>query len=246
MTELTINGIPVNIDEGTTVLEACRFLGIEVPTLCYMDGLSSYGACRLCTVEVDENESKGKRKRTRLVASCSYPVRQGLAVRTDSKRVIQIRKMLVELLVARSPNSKTLQDLASSMGINKIRFKFENEDCILCGLCVRMCAEQMNGGAIGFSGRGIIRNVSTPFRLSSEVCRNCGACMYVCPVVEIQCRGVKTPGELCNACLNLPTVCVEGGEYDHAMCYLKPCVACMESADARYRSGKINDEGVMK
>jgi NADH dehydrogenase/NADH:ubiquinone oxidoreductase subunit G len=229
MIDLTINGIGVSVEDGTTILEACRFLGIDVPALCHKDGLSSYGACRLCTVEVDETQ----KKRTRLVASCLYPVKQGLNVRTDSKRVIQIRKMLIELLLARCPNSKTLQDLASSMGIGKVRFKMEHENCILCGLCVRMCTEQMNGGAIAFSGRGTRREVSTPFHLVSEVCRNCGACMYICPVVETQCRGVKTPGELCNACLNLPIVCVEDGKYDHAMCYLKPCIACMEGTSKR-------------
>jgi len=134
--------------------------------------------------------------------------------------------MILELLIAKCPNSKTLQDLASQMGLEKIRFKMENKDCILCGLCVRMCAEQMGSGAIGFVGRGQKREVATPFHMVSEICRNCGACMYICPVVGVQCRGIKSPGELCNSCLIITPQCIE--KYGQVMCTQESCGICIK------------------
>ncbi|NIR87377.1 2Fe-2S iron-sulfur cluster binding domain-containing protein, partial [Candidatus Bathyarchaeota archaeon] len=148
MINLTINGAKVRAEEGSTILEVARFYGINIPTLCYHDELPPYGACRLCMVEIDDG------KRTRLVASCLYPVKEGIKVRTHTERLIKGRKLILELLLARCPNSKTLQDLACKRGLEQVRFQMENEDCILCGLCVRMCAEQMGSGAIGFVGRG--------------------------------------------------------------------------------------------
>jgi bidirectional [NiFe] hydrogenase diaphorase subunit len=219
MVSFTINNVKVEAEEGSTLLEVSRLYGIDIPTLCYHDELTPYGACRLCTVEVDDG------RRTKLVASCLYPAKHGIKVRTHTRRVVEGRKMLLELLIARCPNSKTLQDLASKIGLEKVRFKMENEECILCGLCVRMCAEQMRGGAIGFVGRGQKREVVTPFRVASEECRNCGACMYICPLVELQCRGVKTPGELCNSCLIPSPQCLE--EYDQIMCTADSCGTCI-------------------
>jgi NADH dehydrogenase/NADH:ubiquinone oxidoreductase subunit G len=220
MVTLTIDGVKVQAEQGTTLLEVAQFYGIDIPTLCYNDELTPYGACRLCTVEVDDG------KRTRLVASCLYPVKEGIRVKTHSERVIKGRKMILELLIAKCPNSKTLQDLASQMGLEKVRFKMENKDCILCGLCVRMCAEQMSGGAIGFVGRGQKRKVATPFHIASEVCRNCGACMYICPAVGVQCRGTKSPGELCNSCLIITPQCIE--KYGQVMCTQESCGVCIK------------------
>ena len=220
MINLTINGTKVRAEEGSTILEVARFYGIDIPTLCYHDELTPYGACRLCMVEVDDG------KRTRLGASCLYPVKEGIVVRTHSKRLIEGRRLMLELLLARCPNSKTLQDLACKMGLEQVRFQIKNENCILCGLCVRMCAEQMGSGAIGFVGRGQDREVATPFHMASEICRNCGACMYICPVVELQCRGAKSPGELCNSCLVITPQCLE--KYSQVMCTLDSCGACVE------------------
>lgn len=226
MVNLTINGLRVQAEEGQTILEVARdFLGINIPTLCYLEGLTPYGACRLCTVEVDEG------RRTRLVTSCTYPVKEGIVVKTDSERVIKARRMIVELLLSSCPNSRKLQDLAASMGINRVRFKMEKNDCILCGLCVRMCKEQMRGEAIGFAGRGVHRKVAVPFDKSSEVCRNCGACMYICPAVETQCRGVKVPGEICGGCQSFVPVCLDS--YDHVMCFLEVCGACVKKEEAK-------------
>ena len=220
MVTLTIDGVKVQADEGSSILEVARFYGIEIPTLCYNAELTPYGACRLCIVEVEDG------KWTRLVASCLYPVTEGISVKTHTERVIKGRKMILELLIAKCPNSKILQDLASEIGLEQVRFKMENEDCFLCGLCVRMCAEQMESGAIGFVGRGQKREVITPFRIASEICRNCGACMYICPAVNLQCRGVKSPGELCNSCLIITPQCLE--KYGQVMCLQNSCGACVE------------------
>lgn len=218
MVNLIIDGVKVQAEEDSTILEVARFYGIDIPALCYHDDLSPYGACRLCSVEVEE---KGRK---RLVASCLYPVSEGLRVRTHTARIVNGRKMILELLLARCPNSKTLQDMASKMGLQKIRFKPENDDCILCGLCVRMCTEQMRSGALGFIGRGDTREVVTPFREASEICRNCGACMYICPAMELQCRGIRSSGDLCNSCLVITPQCLE--KYDQVMCYMESCGAC--------------------
>ncbi len=220
MVTLTIDGVKVQADEGSSILEVARFYGIEIPTLCYNAELTPYGACRLCIVEVEDG------KWTRLVASCLYPIKEGISVKTHTESVIKGRKMILELLIAKCPNSKTLQDLASEIGLEQVRFKMENEDCVLCGLCVRMCAEQMGSGAIGFVGRGQKREVVTPFRIASEICRNCGACMYICPAVNLQCRGVKSPGELCNSCLVITPQCLE--KYSQVMCSQNSCGACVE------------------
>ncbi|MCW3975621.1 MAG: 2Fe-2S iron-sulfur cluster-binding protein [Candidatus Bathyarchaeota archaeon] len=220
---LKVNGIEARVDESWTLLEALRFLGVEIPTLCHHDGLTPYGVCRLCMVEIEEKSG------TKLVTSCLYPVKEGIVVKTHTDRVVKGRRMLVELMLARCPNSKTLQDLASKMGIENIRFKMKNEDCILCGLCVRLCKEQMMSGAIGFIGRGEKREVVTPFRTKSEICRNCGACMYVCPVVELPCRGYNPQGELCNSCLRVVPECAD--EYGQIMCYLESCGSCVKKGE---------------
>src|SRR5512143_3226732 len=102
-----------------------------------MDGLSPYGACRLCVVEIGEGA------RSRLVTSCTYPAEEGLKVRTATRRVVRARRMVLELLLATCPQSKVIQDLASAHEVRQQRFKQEHEDCVMCGRCVRMCAEQM-------------------------------------------------------------------------------------------------------
>lgn len=220
MIDLKINGLPVAVEEGTTLLEAARFLGIAIPTLCHMDGLSPYGACRLCVVEIGEGA------RARLVSSCTYPAQPGLAVRTGSSRVMRARRMVLELLLASCPQSKTIQDLASAHGIRQQRFRQEHEKCILCGLCVRMCEEQMMAKAIGFRGRGERRSIGTPFDERSEACRTCGGCMYVCPVCQLRCTYTDPDRAICGGCANLAPPCLEKKKFDDLMCYMAPCVAC--------------------
>ena len=116
----------------------------------------------------------GEGSRAKLVSSCTYPAQKGLTVRTASARVVRARKMVLELLLASCPQSKTIQDLAAFHNVRRQRFRQEHEDCILCGLCVRMCKEQMMAKAIGFRGRGQTRSIGTPFDIKSEACRLCG------------------------------------------------------------------------
>lgn len=220
MITLKINGLEVSVEPGTTVLEAAQFLGFPIPTLCHLEGLTPYGACRLCVVEI------GKSPNSKLVTACTYPVEEGLRVRTASARVIQARKMILELLLASCPQSKTIQDLASAYEVRQQRFRQEYEDCILCGRCVRMCHEQMTGKAIGFRNRGQGRSIGTPFDKSSEECRLCGGCMYVCPACSLRCTYNEPQKAICGGCANISPPCLEKEAFDDMMCYMNPCVAC--------------------
>ena len=222
---LRINGVEVEVERGTSVLEAARFLGIPIPTLCHDDGLTPYGACRLCVVDVTSNG------RARLQSACTLPADDGLVVHTHSERVERARRLLLEMYVATCPQSKTIQDLASLYGVRRVRLEAKNDDCIQCGLCVRMCEEQMAAGAIGFAFRGSKRHVSRPFDKTSALCRQCGACLYICPVCELRCQGPQAETTLCSGCLNFAPVCFQS--YDDAMCFLEPCHACELSGPVR-------------
>jgi len=220
MISLTLNGLQISVEEGSTILEAAQFYGFPIPTLCHMEGLSPYGACRLCVVEIGENE------RAKLVSSCTYPVEEGMKVRTASERVLRARRMVLELLLATCPQSKVIQDLASAHQISQQRFKQEYEDCIYCGRCVRMCQEQMMAKAIGFRSRGERRSIGTPFDIRSEVCRLCGGCIYVCPACQLRCTFVNPELPICGGCANLAPPCIEKEKFHDMMCYMAPCVAC--------------------
>ena len=196
MVELTIDGIKTRVPEGTTVLEAAREMGIVIPTLCHHDGLSPYGACRICIVEIV------KGNKSSLEASCTLPAAGGQVVVTSSEKVKRARKVILELLIASCPNSKTLQDMAAQFGVNKIRFKIKDRNCILCGLCVRFCREQMQSGGIDFVGRGTSRQVNTAFNMKPEECRNCGGCEWICPVCERACLAGNLANGLCGGCQN--------------------------------------------
>ena len=118
------------------------------------------------------------------------------------------------------------QDLAAAHEIRQQRFKQEQETCILCGLCVRMCEEQMMAKAIGFRGRGQNRSIGTPFDIPSEECRQCGGCIYVCPVCELRCTYTEPEKAICGGCANLSPPCVDKDQFHDMMCYMDPCVAC--------------------
>jgi coenzyme F420-reducing hydrogenase beta subunit len=175
---LRIDDREVRTREGKTVLEAAKEAGISIPTLCYHPALSAFGACRLCSVEITD-----KRGRKRIVTSCNYPVEEGLVVDTKSEKVTRTRKMLVELLAARCPKTKKVQDLVSVYGIQKPRLWIEDEeeDCVLCGLCTRVCEELIGVSAINFANRGVKREVTAPYHSLSDDCIGCGACAIVCP-----------------------------------------------------------------
>jgi NADH dehydrogenase/NADH:ubiquinone oxidoreductase subunit G len=232
MITLTINGLATAVEKGTTVLQAAQNLGFPIPTLCHMEGLTPYGACRLCVVEIGEGA------KAKLVTSCTYPAEEGLKVRTASKRVLRARRMILELLLASCPQSKVIQDLASAHEIRQQRFRQEHDDCILCGRCVRMCEEQMMAGAIGFRGRGEKRSIGTPFDTQSEVCRRCGGCIYVCPACQLRCTFTEPDKAICGGCANLRPPCSEMESFDNMMCYMDPCVACeIQKSERTKRSG---------
>ena len=182
MSEITlqIDGRKVQAREGMTVLEAAQSAGIFIPTLCHHEKLEPYGACRICTVEV---EARG---RTNLVAACLYPVEQNLVVRTRSEKVDKTRKMLLELMLAHAPDAAELQDLAQEYGADKARFEKESSFCILCGLCVRYCAEVKKKNAIGFVDRGARREISFIPEIASKECWNCKECFPLCPTEALQ------------------------------------------------------------
>lgn len=232
MKKLNINGLNLSVEKGTTVLEAARMLGLPIPTLCHMEGLSPYGACRLCIVEIGEGE------RVKLVSSCTYPAEDGMKVRTTTKRVARARKMVIELLLASCPQSKVIQDIAAKYDVKQQRFRQEHDDCILCGLCVRMCDEQMVAKAIGFRGRGEERSIGTPFDVKSEKCRLCGGCMYVCPVCQLRCTFTEPDKAICGGCANISAPCLEKEEFDDMMCYMDPCVACEIEKDCKVKEEK--------
>lgn len=183
---LTIDGKEVTAREDMTVLEAARKAGIHIPTLCYHQQLKPYGACRICSVEV---ETKG---RVRVVASCGYPVEQGLVVRTRSPRIDRIRKVLIELIaptvMVNGNVSGEIKKIATEYGADIHRFepqfRGKSTRCILCGQCVRYCEEVVGEHAIGFVGRGIDRRVVF-FPDKARSCIICQACLNLCPTGKI-------------------------------------------------------------
>ncbi len=173
---ITVDGRATTVSATATILDAARQMGISVPTLCHYRGMSPYGACRVCLVEIDT--PRGPRQ----VASCSYPVEEDLVVRTDTEAVQESRRTVLELLLAEAPQSQELAQLAAELGVQQTPLEKAAEGkCILCGLCVRTCNDLMARGAISMFGRGGKRRVHTAFQEPSDQCQACGACVFVCP-----------------------------------------------------------------
>jgi len=201
MLNVKINGIAVSVPKGSTVLDAARKAGIEVPTLCFMKEKNEIGACRICMVEV--NEGRG----FRMVTACVYPCTEGMEVLTNTEKVQKSRKTTLELILSthekkclscvRSTNCE-LQKLCRDYGVEETAFEGfkpayeldcstphlvrDNNKCILCRRCVAACEEQYVG-VIGANNRGIDTNIGTPFEvgLSNVPCISCGQCTAVCP-----------------------------------------------------------------
>ena len=175
-----IDGKELKAAEGMTVLEAARNAGIFIPTLCHHEKLAPYGVCRLCTVEIDVRGWK------KLVAACLYPVEQDLVVNTRSAKVDKIRKLILEFLLAHAPNSPQLQELAQEYGADKDRFEKEASFCILCGLCVRYCAEIKKKHAVGYVNNGTRREIRFVPEIALKECAECKECFPLCPTSYLQ------------------------------------------------------------
>ena len=196
---ITIDGVKVEVEDNLTVLEAARIAGIEIPTLCFLKDINKIGACRICLVEVE-----GARG---LQASCSYPVSEGLVVRTNTKNVLEARKATLELILSNhrkdclscSRNTDCeLQALAEKMQVGDVIYEGTNKDeiddlstsvvrdnskCILCRRCVSVCKNVQTVGAIEVAYRGMKSKVTPAFDkpLAESNCVNCGQCIAVCP-----------------------------------------------------------------
>ena len=200
MVTLKINDIPVTVPEGTSVLEAARSAGIKVPSLCYLKGVNEIGACRICVVEV-----KGAKS---LVASCVYPVSEGMEVQTNTEKVRHSRQLTLELILsnhrmdcltcARNAHCE-LRELAAELGIDAVRYANDellpriedsaphlvrdNSKCVLCRRCTAVCRTTQEVGVIGPNDRGFATHIGCAFdRDLAEVdCVSCGQCIVACP-----------------------------------------------------------------
>ena len=177
---LQIDGKAVAAREDMTILEAAQSAGISIPTVCHHEKLEPFGGCRLCMVEV---EAGG---RTNLVAACIYPVQKGMAVRTRSAQIDRIRKVLTEQLLAYAPESEVLQNLAREYRADKDRFPKEPSFCILCGLCVRYCAEVKQRHGVGFIDRGASREIGFIPEIAASEWWECKECFPLCPTSALQ------------------------------------------------------------
>ena len=180
---MIINGRRVRANAGEYVLDVTRRAGIPVPTLCDHPAVEPFGSCRLCMVEVTRKSWKGWKG---LMTACLYPAAEGLIIETDSERVKHLRRNVLDLLLARCPDSGLIRALAAEYGVERTTFE-EREDpdlCILCGLCTRVCQSAATS-AITTTMRGHDRAVGTPWGGPPPDCIGCLACAHVCPTGHI-------------------------------------------------------------
>jgi len=193
MATITIDDRPLEFQPPMTILEGARKLGIPIPTLCFNEHLTPYGGCRICLVEVTASS------RGRLLPACATPAEDGMSVITASERIQEARKFVIELLLSRAPDSPELQAIAKSLGVDPagaldpvaeyllVRSpRREPTHCILCALCVRVCAQVPERHALSLSKRGIERKAISPFGKVAETCIGCGSCVYVCPTKTVK------------------------------------------------------------
>ncbi len=179
MVHIQINGKMVKAHEGEMVLAVLRREGIEVPALCDHEALEPGGACRLCMVEITKADWDGW---TKHVTSCLYPVEDGLIVNTHTAGVNEIRRNILDLLLARCPNSDVIQKLAEEHGVTKTSFETipDSDNCIMCYACTRIC-EVLGKSAISAVQRGHKKVIASPFGDTPPDCIGCLSCAHICP-----------------------------------------------------------------
>ena len=185
MPTLKINGRKVAGGGDAYLLEAFRAAGVEVPTLCNFDGLEPWGGCRLCVV--DMSLAKWDDDWFKMVTACNHPVEEGMTVITDSERVLATRRVVLDLLLARCPETPLIQQLGREYGIEETSYEPNPEptDCILCGLCTRVC-DHIGVSAIASTDRGWGREIAPPFNEPPPDCIGCLACAEICPTDHIK------------------------------------------------------------
>ena len=193
---INIDGMSIEAPKGTSVLDAALDFGICIPHLCRVPYVEDIGACRLCIVEhVVNGHSK-------ITTSCTLHVKEGMVIRSNTDKIIELRRNIAELLVAEAPNSRAVQDVAKRCGVRDVRYPFHNSNCILCGRCIRACPGNLGVKPLTFVGRGKARRVEAPFSLKTELCNECGRCVDFCPMTVVPCDGPMKMGEeyLCPNC----------------------------------------------
>lgn len=190
LVRLTIDGRSIDAEKGRSILEVARENGIDIPSLCYHPGLEAFGACRLCVVEVTKPGWKDWKK---LVTSCLYPIEEDLIVYTRSPEVMENRKVVLDLQLARVPNSDVIRQLAAEYGIHDTSYtkRKDADNCILCGICVRVC-DAIGASAISTLSRGPDKYVDVPDPMA---CIGCLACAESCPTGAIpysEVNGIRT------------------------------------------------------
>jgi NADH dehydrogenase/NADH:ubiquinone oxidoreductase subunit G len=185
MVTITVNGKLVKAQEGEMLLAVLKRTGHDIPAMCDHAAVEPYGGCRLCSVEI---RKKGwDEDWTKVVTSCLYPVEDGLVVQTHTPEIVELRKTLIDLLLARCPKTAAIQKLAEDYGVFKTTYEErpDADDCILCALCTRVC-DAMGFSAISAEGRGHGREISPPLNAPPPDCTGCLACAKVCPTGHIK------------------------------------------------------------
>ncbi len=239
MVQLTIDGMPVTVPEGTSVLRAASELGVSIPKLCATDNLNSFGSCRMCVVEIEGVRGKP--------ASCTTPVREGMVVRTQTDAVEKLRRNVMELYISDHPldcltcpanGNCELQDVAGAVGLREVRygfsgdnhlnaqkdtsnpyFSFDPSKCIVCSRCVRACDEVQGTLALTIEGRGFDSKVSpsqSQAFMDSE-CVSCGACVQACPTSTLMEKSVEAIGQPEHAVVTTCAYCGVGCSFKAEM-----------------------------
>ncbi len=174
--KVVINNKECIAEKGKFLMDIAKDNRIGIPHLCHHESLRGLNSCRLCIVEVTEGE------RTRVVTACTFPAMKDSVVETNTEKIKKMRKVLMSLLMAETPDNPKVQKMAKAYGVaDYSRFeKHEGNDCVMCGLCVKAC-EGVDCSAIATVNRGVTKKIATPYETASKDCVGCGSCAYVCP-----------------------------------------------------------------